>query len=164
MEQQKQQSANELQVENCSIFDKTKGIICHQVNCQGVMGKGLALQIRNKYPNVYTAYKDYCASYADDKDHLLGQVQLIGVGPSDDLFVCNVFGQLGYGRDKRYTDYGAVTRAFRALAGILARLEERPKVYIPYLMGCGLAGGDWLPYQNAIKTHIPDATVCKFRP
>ena len=30
--------------------------ICHQVNCKGRMGSGVAKQIRAKYPEVYTAY------------------------------------------------------------------------------------------------------------
>ena len=33
-------------------------ILCHQVNCQGVMGAGLAKQIRSKYPEVYEQYKE----------------------------------------------------------------------------------------------------------
>lgn len=35
-------------------------IICHQVNCKGVMGGGLAKQIRDVYPNVYYIYKRKC--------------------------------------------------------------------------------------------------------
>ena len=35
-------------------------IICHQVNCQGVMGSGIAKQVREKYPNVYNSYKKAC--------------------------------------------------------------------------------------------------------
>lgn len=32
-------------------------VVCHQVNCKGVMGAGLAKQIREKHPEVYEAYK-----------------------------------------------------------------------------------------------------------
>lgn len=32
-------------------------IICHQVNCKGVMGAGLAKQIRDKWPDVYDRYR-----------------------------------------------------------------------------------------------------------
>lgn len=32
-------------------------VICHQVNCQGVMGAGLAKQIRIRWPEVYVDYK-----------------------------------------------------------------------------------------------------------
>ena len=28
-------------------------LVCHQVNCRGVMGSGLALQIRERYPVVF---------------------------------------------------------------------------------------------------------------
>lgn len=35
-------------------------VVCHQVNCMGVMGAGLAKQVRNRYPGVYRAYKELC--------------------------------------------------------------------------------------------------------
>ena len=35
------------------ILNVTEGIIVQQVNCFGVMGAGLAKQIRDKWPSVY---------------------------------------------------------------------------------------------------------------
>ena len=32
-------------------------IICHQVNCQGVMGSGIALEIRNRFPEAYATFR-----------------------------------------------------------------------------------------------------------
>ena len=32
-------------------------VVCHQVNCQGVMGAGLAAQIRRMFPGVYDDYR-----------------------------------------------------------------------------------------------------------
>ena len=32
-------------------------IIVHGCNCQGVMGSGVAKQIKEKFPNAYTIYK-----------------------------------------------------------------------------------------------------------
>jgi len=32
------------------ILTVKKGYVCHQVNIQGIMGAGLALQIKNKWP------------------------------------------------------------------------------------------------------------------
>lgn len=43
--------------------------ICHQVNCQGRMGSGVARQIREKYPTVYQWYKVRCCSCY--KEHML---------------------------------------------------------------------------------------------
>ena len=35
------------------------GIIVHQINCQGVMGCVIELQIRQKWPEVYQHYKAF---------------------------------------------------------------------------------------------------------
>ncbi len=39
-----------------SVLDAKENIIGHQVNCIGVMGAGLALQIKNKYSMVFEEY------------------------------------------------------------------------------------------------------------
>jgi hypothetical protein len=55
------------------IFSGTEDIICHQVNTFGVMGSGIALQIKKLYPDVYMAYHLFCKRYGDRGD-LLGCV------------------------------------------------------------------------------------------
>jgi O-acetyl-ADP-ribose deacetylase (regulator of RNase III) len=44
-------------VEHSNLLEVKSGIICHQVNCIGAMGTGIALQIRNKWPVVFNDYK-----------------------------------------------------------------------------------------------------------
>lgn len=42
------------------IFEsKCETLVC-PVNCQGVMGKGLALAFKNKYPQMFFKYKELC--------------------------------------------------------------------------------------------------------
>lgn len=108
-----------------------QGIIVHQVNCQGVMGAGIALAIRKKWPIVYDRYRKF--------KFKLGQIQVIQVKPG--LWVCNLVGQDRYGRDKCYTDYKAVREGFQKL-NVWAFVRNLP-IYIPKGMGCNLAGGDW---------------------
>ena len=36
-----------------NLLDSDCDYICHQVNCQGVMGSGIAKQIRERWPEVY---------------------------------------------------------------------------------------------------------------
>ena len=43
------------------IFTSTLQTIVNPVNCVGVMGKGLALSFKNKYPTMYKSYKLICA-------------------------------------------------------------------------------------------------------
>lgn len=48
-----------------------QAIVC-PVNCVGVMGKGLAKQIKDKYPNINKAYVDLCKkSSIRLRDHLI---------------------------------------------------------------------------------------------
>ena len=82
---------------------KTDTIICHQVNCRGVMGAGLALQIKNKFPYAYTLYKDFCS----EKDYkplwLLGRILITN---TEGQYIAHIFSQDGYGFSKQvYTNY-----------------------------------------------------------
>ena len=47
----------EIIYKNGNLLDAQTAVIAHQVNCQGVMGSGVAKQIRDKWTNVYTAYR-----------------------------------------------------------------------------------------------------------
>ena len=124
---------------NCNIF-------CHQVNCQGVMGSGIAKQIKDTYPIVYTEYIEKCKETAH-KRNLLGKAQFVEL--SDGKICANLFGQFYYGYDgKIYTDDCALYCAFMNLMDYCQILineceYENVIVGIPYKIGCGLGGGDW---------------------
>lgn len=51
-----------------SVLDVTDGIICHQVNCQNVMGAGIARAIYEKYPKVKELYHKRCETYSTQKE------------------------------------------------------------------------------------------------
>lgn len=132
------------------------GIVMHQVNCQGVMGAGLALQIRRKWPLVYSDYLDA----ASKKELQLGEVLYSHIDHG--LMVASMCGQYDYGRAKNhvYTDYGALREC-------LCKVEEWRKVlkaraFIPFGIGCGLAGGNWEYVREMIKEEIPSAIIMEY--
>ena len=43
-----------------SIFNATEQIITNTVNCVGAMGKGLALEFKKRYPEMFEEYKKLC--------------------------------------------------------------------------------------------------------
>ena len=43
-----------------NIFDSEVSALVNTVNTQGVMGKGIALQFKERYPNNYRLYRDAC--------------------------------------------------------------------------------------------------------
>lgn len=139
------------------------GVIVHQVNCQGVMGSGLALQIARKWPEVYEGYKRVCG-FEEKSEDLLGRCYLKRVG--DDLAVANLFAQDRYGRaGKRYTSYDALDVAFWRLSNDLkvvsSEFPSSEAVYVPYLLGSDRGGGDWSIVKAIIQVHFPEAIVCR---
>lgn len=126
-------------------------VICHQVNCQGVMGAGLAKQVRTKYPAVYTKYHWVCNHY--DRYTLLGMVQLVEIAPK--RYVANVFGQYKYGTEKRHTDY----EALRCALSKLGKKFAGSTIALPYNMGCNLGGGDWQTVLSIIEDTLRDCQV-----
>lgn len=137
------------------------GIVCHQVNCQGVMGSGLALAMKEMRKQVFVQYRILCETLNRDPKALLGQAQFMEYG---NLAIVNIFGQETYGRRKKhpYTDYNAVKKAFETLRKkISAYGYKGAQVYIPYLMGCDRAGGDWNIYSKIVESEIPNVVACK---
>lgn len=134
------------------ITDAKEKYICHQVNCQGAMGSGVARVIYYTWPQVREQYLKFARNeidgkaWADDeyKKSLLGSVQMVDVSPNKDgsQFVLNIFGQYNCGReeDHCYTDYKALEEAFNKIA---RGLKQDEAVAFPYGFGCGLAGGEW---------------------
>lgn len=140
-----------------NILNTKKGIICQQVNCQGVMGSGLALQIRNKWPYVYKQYKE-----CHTNGHVnLGNIIIVPVEP--DIYVANLCGQNSYGREagRVYTNYNALNSCFESLAKWHKEHNPDLPIYIPYKISCGLAGGNWVEVVGIIEKHIPDAVVVR---
>lgn len=130
--------------------DSHNVIICHQVNCQGVMGAGLAKQIRTKWPLVFAEYKKHCDSYCPKL--LLGDYQLLDVTKeTHKTFVANIFSQINYGIGTCQTSYYAVSTAFDAL--FYRSFNDDDTYRIPYGYGCGLGGGNW----NIVSSIIEDA-------
>lgn len=132
-----------------------RGIIAHGCNALGIMGAGIALQIRKRFPEAYKQYTWLCSRYpyAESKERvLMGTVQLVEVTP--ELTICNAFTQLGVG-GKAPASLDAVEYALAQLYEIAAIRET--EVAMP-LIGCGLGGLSW---ENEVS-HVVDELVWRF--
>lgn len=127
------------EVEGDLVQDEQFNIICHQANCLGAMGAGIAKQIALKYPSVQVRNKDKCS-----KENPLGSILVVKVGPQ--RFCVNLYGQYNYGRKYlTYTNYDALQKAMDELAERLnkSNIPDDWKIAFPYRMACGLANGSW---------------------
>ena len=143
----------------CDIFESGADIICHQVNCQGVMGSGIAKQVRERYPSVYEDYRALCEVYKPSE--LLGCVFSRNV--RDEIRIDNLFSQENFGYDgKRYTDYNALRKCLE----VVADQYSNKTIAIPYLMGCYRGGGDWNIVYKMIEEIFGDSDcdvlICEY--
>ena len=122
-----------------NLLDSDCDYICHQVNCQGVMGSGIAKQIRERWSEVYDDYRSFCEGF-EWPDYILGHVCLSPIENSTQQ-VANMFSQEKFGYDgHRYTSYDAFDECLRRLASYA---EPGNKIGFPKNIGCGLGGGNW---------------------
>ena len=130
-----------------NIIDVRNGIICHVVNNKGAMGAGVAKALYTKYPEVRSKYLSL-------QKYELGVCQPVRI--SDSLVVVNMIAQDGYGRDGRlYLVYDTLSICLNKV-----RTKYDGTIYVPFLIGCGLAGGDWAVV-SAILDTIPDLVVVR---
>lgn len=140
-------------------------VIVQQVNAQGVMASGIAHEIREKYPKVWSDYSveveayvtPYIASQHDFGSDRLGKVLITEVQPN--LLVASIVGQQFYGREHgfKYTSYDALDHGLCTLSGLLMDLDA--EIHHPRI-GCGLGGGRWSIVKAIINEHLgPDTTL-----
>ena len=137
-----------------NLLESPVHIIAHQVNCLGIMGGGIALQIKKKWPPVFEKYKEFIADWEYCNEGELPLGHCYAVEWDRDRTIVNIFGQNGIGG--MATDYEAVRKAFIELRKYLIddlqyRRGSQIPVGIPYKMGCGLGGGDWDVYREMLQ-------------
>lgn len=137
-----------------NLLDAKTDVIAHQVNCQGVMGSGVAKQIKEKWPDVFAQY-DYHTRMLENA--CLGNCQMVQITESQ--FVANLFGQRYYGRENlRYTSYDGI---YDALAKLQVYMNNRNcnSVAFPYKMSSDRGGADWNVILAMIESVFKDTNV-----
>lgn len=133
------------------------GVICHQTNYHGVMGAGIAAAIRQKLLTG-KQYAAYCRLCRTTGRMLLGRVQYFDC--PNGAVVANCFCQdeyLAQTADQTITHYGEMRRCLINVRDTAETYGK--KVYIPYKIGCGIAGGDWKIVRFIIDDVFKESTV-----
>lgn len=146
-----------VQIVKGDLLQAPENIIGHQVNCMGVMGSGVAKQIRAQYPTAYEEYR--LVAKGSIEKFLLGTCQLVKVG--EDKYIANLFGQNKYGSEGIFTEYTALRFSLENLAEISRR--RNLSVALPYKIGCDRGGGDWLIVFNMIESIFEDTDVVLYK-
>lgn len=107
-------------------------VLMHCCNAQGVMGSGIAKEIKDRIPEVFEVYKR--------SGHKLGTCSKVKFGKG---YVVNLVAQEHYGREKgrRYVSYKALIQSLQRMMSSLK--PHGARIGIPYKMCSDRAGGDW---------------------
>ncbi len=113
---------------NGNLFASGLPAIAHGVNCRGAMGAGIAAQFRQRWPDMYEAYRKRCAR----AELLPGDMFS---WQADDVLICNLATQL---------DPGPAAQPWMIAAAIGRMLRENfrnpvPEIGLP-VIGCGIGG------------------------
>jgi len=110
-------------------------VIIHGCNCQCQMGKGIALSIKQQFPEAYAA--DCLTAKGDEKKLGTFSAAEIIRGPRS-FYVVNAYTQFHWRGAGVKADYDAIRKVMRAVKSHFSgKRIGYPKI------GAGLAGGDW---------------------
>lgn len=125
-----------------NLLDTNAEALVNTVNTVGVMGKGIALQFKNRFPNNYKIYRDACK----DETFKTGQVLVVQEGDLlNQKFIINFPTKAHW---KGASTYEYIVSGLKALKQAIKEYGIK-SIAIPPL-GCGNGGLDW----NKVKVII----------
>lgn len=145
------------------IFETEVDALVNPVNCVGVMGAGLALQFKNRWPHYFKNYKWRCQN---NMVHLRNVYVFNDIWPSSGAPVTLIsFPTKNHWDDKSNLD--DIGFGLDALGEFLRRSKAIKSVSIPAL-GCGLGGLSWEQVEPVIDSmltaYLPDREIRLFKP
>jgi len=148
-----------------NVLDAPAGsIIVHGCNAAGVMGSGVALAVKKRYPEAFEVYL---------REFYVNKLTLGGITfykTPDETTIINGITQKTYGTyPQRYVDYEAVSKVFEKIVDDVKYLHpqsvinesfdfDAPQPYVLAFpkIGAGLGGGSWDVISAIIDEAVPD--------
>lgn len=139
-----------------NLLDAPNPIIAHGCNAQGVMGAGVALAIKKRWPATFRDYEFALASGALQ----LGEVVWSWRDADQSKLVGHIMSQQNYGTAKnfRYASYDAIDKGLRLVAERSKLDFDKNPVAIP-VIGAGLGGGRWSIISQIIEEASRDSGI-----
>lgn len=142
-------------------YDEPEIFLAHGCNAQGVMGSGVAKEVRDRYPWAYNRYR----RVYDERGLKLGQiVEAVNTVDQRTIRVLNCITQNKFGRDgRRYANYAAIQDCMRGInSWAVNRQVLDPKIVTVRMsmIGSSLGGADWSVIAQIIEresTHFQPA-------
>lgn len=140
-------------------FEFEADIRVNTVNCVGVMGAGVALAFKKRYPSMFADYVVQCKSGLvrpgnpsvwHSSETLLEDVEIINFPTKDDW--------------KKPSEYSYIESGLKWLSSYLK--QKQGKIVTLPALGCGHGGLDWAKVKQLIENYLSDspAKILVFEP
>ena len=140
-------------------FDYEANIRINTVNCVGVMGAGVALEFKNRYPEMFKAYVKICkdGNIEPGKPYLWEEYDLFST--------CTIINLPTKIHWRNPSEYEFIEKDLIWLRNYLKGMDESVTVTLPAL-GCGHGGLDWNIVRKQIVHYLGDlrAQILVFEP
>lgn len=125
-----------------TVFDAPVQTIVNTVNCVGVMGKGLALEVRRRFPPVYVKYRAACERGQVD----IGKLQLV---KTPTLWVLN------FPTKRHWQGPSKVSYIEKGLKKLISTYKRRRITSIAFpALGCGSGGLKWEDVRPTMEKYL----------
>lgn len=137
-----------------NLLDDDADILVNTVNCVGVMGKGIALAFKEKYPEMFASYRDFC------KNNQLDPGRLWWYNYPNRIVCC--FATKNHWKHPskiEWIENGLKDLRWHFEINYFAYFPQKPpNIAIPKL-GCGEGGLDWRDVKPLIIEALEDLPI-----
>ena len=131
-------------------------IFIHGCNAQGVMGSGIALQVKQEFPRCFDTYLQHVNAHGKGSPKLVGTVAPF-IDHDQHLVIMNAITQLNFGHSGKFVSYRAIWECFSLIKEYVKQLDtDAFDIHYP-LIGCDRGGGDWSIVNDIIDTVFYDS-------
>lgn len=134
-------------ITNTNMFDIKSDIYINPINCVGTMGKGLALEFRNRYPEMFNDYKIACNNKKIDIGNLW-------IWRNSDICIIGFPTKYHW---KNQSKYEYIEVGLKSLKIFLLNQPDDIIVSVPAI-GCGCGGLEWNIVVELIEKYLSTST------
>lgn len=129
------------------IFRSPAQVLVNTVNTVGVMGKGLALEFKNKYPEMFVKYKELC------KNNSLSVGKLM-------LWYDSDYWLLQFPTKENWRNPSKIEYIEKGLATFVKRYSDYNISSIAFpKLGCGNGGLNWTEVKDVMEKYLSDLPI-----
>lgn len=142
-------------VKQGNLLEAKEDIICQQVNIQGIMGRGVARQLADKYKGLEESYSQYCKKHNNRHIDLSADIYYYN---AEDKIIANMFSQ----KENFDTDYLNMEIALTYLKSKAKNMKK--SIAMPYRNTVvGIANGEWNEVYKIIEKVFSDYDVTLYK-